>query len=229
MPLDMAARTVVITGASRGLGRAMARGFAAAGHTVLGCGRSTGAVAELTAELGEPHDFQVVDVTGPSLDDWAERSIEGFGAPDLLINNAALMNQVANLWEVPPEEFAALLDVNVNGTFRVLRAFLPAMIERRTGVVVNFSSGWGRSTSPRVAPYCATKFAVEGLTGALAQELPPGLAAVALNPGVIDTDMLRTAWGEGAAAYAGPESWAERAVPFLLRLGPADNGGSLTV
>ena len=95
--------------------------------------------------------------------------------------------------------------------------------------MVNFSSGWGRSTAPGVAPDCATRFAVEGMTRALAQELPPGLAAIALNPGIVDTDMLRTAWSDGAAAHPTPEKWAVRAVPFLLGLGPGDNGGSLSV
>ena len=81
-------------------------------------------------------------------------------------------------------------------------------------MIVNFSSGWGRSTSPEVAPYCATKYAIEGLTLALAQELPEGMCAVPLNPGIINTDMLQTAFGEGASAYPTPEKWAEKAVPF---------------
>ena len=93
---------------------------------------------------------------------------------------------------------------------------------------MNFSSGWGRSVSPEVAPYCATKYAIEGLTKALAAELPEGMAAVPLNPGVIDTDMLRSCFGKEAAAYPSPEEWADAAVPFLLRLGPKDNGKSLT-
>jgi NAD(P)-dependent dehydrogenase (short-subunit alcohol dehydrogenase family) len=96
-------------------------------------------------------------------------------------------------------------------------------------VIVNLSSGWGRSTSPEVAPYCATKYAIEGLTKALAQELPPGMAAVPLNPGVIDTDMLRQAWADDAGAYPKADDWARRAAPFLLGLGPKDNGKSLTV
>jgi NAD(P)-dependent dehydrogenase (short-subunit alcohol dehydrogenase family) len=69
-------------------------------------------------------------------------------------------------------------------------------------VIVNLSSGWGRSVSPEVAPYCATKWAIEGLTQAFAKELPEGLAAVALNPGVIDTDMLRLAFGDDSERYA---------------------------
>src|SRR5438552_145986 len=122
-----------------------------------------------------------------------------------------------------------LMAVNVMGVANVLRHFLPAMIERQSGVVVNFSSGWGRSTAPEVAPYCASKFAVEGLTRALAQELPAGMAAVPLNPGVIDTDMLRQAWADEAGGYPTADRWADRAAPFLLALGPKDNGKSLPV
>jgi NAD(P)-dependent dehydrogenase (short-subunit alcohol dehydrogenase family) len=139
------------------------------------------------------------------------------------------MNDPAPLWEVPAEEFDALIDVNVKGVANVIRAFVPAMVERGSGVIVNLSSGWGRSTSPEVAPYCASKYAVEGLTLALAQELPAGMAAVPLNPGVIDTDMLRQCWDEEAGAYPTAEEWAARAAPFLLGLGPKDNGRSLTV
>jgi len=111
----------------------------------------------------------------------------------------------------------------------VIRRFVPAMVERGTGVIVNLSSGWGRSTSPEVAPYCASKYAIEGLTKSLAQELPGGMAAIPLNPGVIDTDMLRQAWADGAAAYVKADEWAETAAPFLLQLGPKDNGKSLSV
>jgi NAD(P)-dependent dehydrogenase (short-subunit alcohol dehydrogenase family) len=111
----------------------------------------------------------------------------------------------------------------------VIFSFLFSMIQRGTGVVVNFSSGWGRSTSPEVAPYCATKWGIEGLTAALAQELPAGLAAIALNPGIIDTRMLRSCFGEGASSYPTPEEWAKAAVPFLTSLGARHNGKALTV
>ncbi len=225
----MSARFAVVTGTSRGLGRVLAEGLAAAGLEVAGCGRDGKRLRELAARLGPPHDMQVVDVTSDKVEPWAAGLVERFGPPDLLVNNAALMNNPAPLWQVPTEEFAAVVEVNVKGIHNVLRAFLPAMVERRRGVIVNVSSGWGRSTSPEVAPYCATKFAVEGLSRALAQELPGGMAAVALNPGVIDTDMLRRVWGGSAAAYPSPSEWAMRAVPFLLGLGPERNGASLTV
>jgi NAD(P)-dependent dehydrogenase (short-subunit alcohol dehydrogenase family) len=111
----------------------------------------------------------------------------------------------------------------------VIRHLLPAMIEVGHGIIVNFSSGWGRSASAEVAPYCATKWAMEGLTQALAQELPAGLAAIPLNPGIIHTAMLDSCFGKEASTFPKPSEWAQRAVPFILGLGPEDNGQSLSV
>src|SRR5262245_44511246 len=223
------ARLIVLTGATRGLGRALAEKFVALGHRVCGCGRSREGTAELRRRFPD-HDFAAVDVAdGGAVAAWARRVLAERGTPDLLLNNAALINRNAPRWEVPADEFDRLIDVNVKGVANVLRQFVPAMVARQSGVVVNFSSGWGRSTSPEVAPYCASKFAVEGLTRALAQELPRGMAAVPLNPGVIDTDMLRQAWADGASAYPKADAWAKRAAPFLLGLGAKDNGRSLTV
>lgn len=222
-------RTVVITGVSRGLGRAMVDRFIADGHRVFGCARSVEQIDDLRSKHGGPHGFEVVEVTDRrQVEAWSARVLEAAGPPDLLINNAAIINANARLWEVPPKEFGHVIDVNIKGVYLVLRSFLPAMIARRRGVVVNFSSGWGRSTSSEVAPYCATKWAIEGLTQALAAELPDGMAAVPLNPGIIHTDMLASCFGEMASSYPTPEAWARTAVPFLLRLGPRDNGRPLT-
>ena len=121
-----------------------------------------------------------------------------------------------------------MLDVNIGGVASTIRAFVPTMVERGSGVIVSLSSGWGRSTAPDVGPYCTTKWAIEGLARSLADDLPRGLASVALNPGIIDTDMLRECWGDGAGAYPSPDAWARVAAPFLLGLGPANNGEALT-
>jgi NAD(P)-dependent dehydrogenase (short-subunit alcohol dehydrogenase family) len=225
-----AGRVVVLSGATRGLGRALAAELAERGHTVVGCGRSEAGVSELRAGFGEPHRFDVIDVADwGRVEAWARTTLAELPAPDLIINNAGVMNRPAPLWKVPAEELAAVLRVNVGGTANLIRAFLPAMIAAGRGVVVNMSSGWGRSTAPEVAPYCASKFAVEGLTRALAEELPPGLAAVALNPGIIDTDMLRSCWAGEAGSFPAPAAWAAHAAPFILRLSARDNGRSLTV
>ena len=221
---------IVLTGASRGLGRALTDGFTERGHVVYGCSRSEQAIAKLRADFPDNGHFARVDVANDdAVAAWAEEVLADGGAPDLLINNAALMNETTELWNVPLETFHALTDVNINGMFHVLRHFVPVMIERGEGVIVNLSSGWGRSTSPEVAPYCATKWAVEGLTRALAQELPRGLAAIPLNPGVIDTDMLRSAWGSSAGGFPKADAWGKIAVPFLLSLDTSHNGEPLTV
>lgn len=223
-------KLVVITGVSRGLGRAMVEEFIRRGHTIAGCGRSASAVAELAKRAGAPHDFAVVDVASDeAVQAWAKRVLQSHGTPDLLLNNAALINRNAPLWKVGAREFSDVVDVNLKGVANVIRHFVPAMVAKRSGVIVNFSSGWGRSTSAEVAPYCATKWAMEGLTQALAQELPAGMAAVPLNPGIINTDMLQSCFGSSASSYPTAKQWAKSAVPFLLKLGPADNGSPLTV
>ncbi len=223
-------KIVLITGVSRGLGRAMAEEFIRLSHAVLGCGRSADDIARLQKQFGPTHDFAVVDVAGDGqVAAWAKRILKSHGAPDLLLNNAGLINRNAPLWEISAREFSGVVDVNLKGTANVIRHFVPAMVKRKSGVIVNFSSGWGRSTAAEVAPYCATKWAIEGLTQALAQELPPGMAAVPLNPGIINTQMLQSCFGGSALGYPTAEEWAKIAVPFLLKLGASDNGRPLTV
>jgi NAD(P)-dependent dehydrogenase (short-subunit alcohol dehydrogenase family) len=221
---------IVLTGVTRGLGRALLEGFVAEGHVVAGCGRNGKAIDELSKMYRGPHRFEAVDVTNDAaVKRWAGAVLKDHRAPDLLINNAAVINHSAPLWQISGEEFDEVMAINVNGVANVIRHFVPAMIERGSGVIANFSSGWGQSTSPEVAPYCATKFAIEGLTHALAQELPTGMAAVPVNPGIIDTEMLRACFGEAAGSYPTPKHWARRAVPFFLGLGPRHNGRSLAV
>src|SRR5688500_4903067 len=121
--MGMSARKVILlTGATRGLGRALVPKFAAAGHVVLGCGRAAEHVAALRRECPPPHDFAVVDVAvDAQARDWAARLLASHGPPDLVLNNAALMNIPAPLWQVPAAEFDALVDVNVKGVANVLR------------------------------------------------------------------------------------------------------------
>lgn len=225
----MSALRVVVTGVSRGLGRAMLDEFASHGHVVHGCATSPRVIDELKQTFPRPHTLEVVDVSdADQVSAWAD-TVFDYGAPDLVINNAALMNTTAVLWEVPTVEFTKLMKVNVSGTFHVIQSFVPRMIREGRGVIVNFSSGWGRSTSPEVVPYCASKWAIEGLSRGLAQELPRGMACVAINPGIIYTDMLASCFGASASSYSSPGEWAARAVPFLLSLDASDNGRSVDV
>ena len=223
-------RIILITGVSRGLGRAMAEEFIRLGNTVIGCGRLEKAIAELKKSFPPPHDFTVCDVSSDEqVAAWAKHVLSNHEPPDLLLNNAALIARNAPLWKVPAREFSEVIDVNIKGVANVIRHFVPAMIARHSGVIVNFSSGWGRSADTEVAPYCATKWAIEGLTNSLAQELPPGMAAVPLNPGISGTDMLRSCFGGSSSSYPSPTQWAAKAVPFLLGITAKDNGRQLTV
>jgi NAD(P)-dependent dehydrogenase (short-subunit alcohol dehydrogenase family) len=223
-------KVVVITGVSRGLGRAMVDEFVRLGHTVAGCARSGKEVQALAETYRPPHSFHAIDVVDDAaVAEWAKNAVDASGPPDLLINNAALINRNAPLWRISADEFSGVIDVNIKGVANVIRHFLPSMLQRKVGVIVNFSSGWGRSTDAEVAPYCATKWAIEGLTQALAQELPSGMAAVPLNPGIINTDMLRSSFGGSASSYPSAAQWAKRAVPFLISLGAEHNGQPLSV
>jgi NAD(P)-dependent dehydrogenase (short-subunit alcohol dehydrogenase family) len=224
---------VVITGVSRGLGRAMAEEFVSARHKVFGCARTECEIDDLTSKHPD-HDFQIVDVASDTeVRAWAERLVQTHGAPNLVLNNAAVINLKAPLWEVGVRDFSDEVDINIKGVVNVIRHFLPPMILRRQGVIVNFGSRWGRTSEKQMAPYCATKWAVVALTRALAEELrPKGVAAIALNPGIVRTGMLQRYLGginPDTSSYMAPEEWAKIAVPFILRLGLKDTGKIRTI
>ena len=221
--------TIVITGVTKGLGRALAEQYIHLDHTVIGCGRNIETITEMKTDFPVSTNFQVVNIDDhQQVQDWAKNILSRFGAPDFLLNNAGIINRNSTLWNIPETEFSKVIDTNIKGVYYTIKEFLPSMIKVRKGIVVNFSSGWGRSTSPEVAAYCSTKWAIEGLSKSLAQEIPKGMACVALNPGVIDTDMLRSCWGKNASAYIKPKNWASKAAPYILRINEKDNGASLT-
>lgn len=226
----MAGKIVLLTGATRGLGRALVPEFVRRGHVVLGCGRSRKEIEQLRRTYEKPHDFYMMDVSSDEeVKSFASLLVNTTGVPDLVLNNAAIINRNARLWEISARDFSEVIDINLKGIANIIRHFVPEMVKRKSGVIVNFSSGWGRSTDAEVAPYCASKWAVEGLTLALAQELPAGVSAVSLNPGIINTDMLQSCFGPAAANYPSPADWAKTAAPFLLDLGPSDNGKQLEI
>lgn len=241
-------KTVLITGVSRGLGRALALELAKRGHTIVGCSRSQDKLNSLEAELASAstpsssssssssssqgkHLIMSVDVrSNSSVEELAHAVREKKSIPDILVNNAGTINRNNRLWEVPVEDFDNVIDTNVKGVANMMRHFIPLMLDRKQqGVIVNLSSGWGRSAAGQVAPYCASKWAIEGLTRSVAKELPIGVAIVALSPGVVNTDMLQSCFGTSASLYQTPEAWAPKAATMILNLTVADNGMSLTV
>lgn len=224
------ARKILLTGVSQGLGRSLVDGFIARGHQVAGCARTEKKVQELSELYPGPNVFDVVDISSDvSVERWIAQLVPTFGVPDLIINNAAVITKNAPLWSVAVEDFEELMRINVNGTFSIIRHVMPHLIRMRSGVIANISSGWGRSVAADVAAYCASKWAIEGMTLALAEDLPQGLAAVSVNPGIINTDLLQSCFGPSADQAPTPEQWATRAVPFFLGLGIEDNGRSLSL
>lgn len=235
----MTPRRVLLTGVSQGLGEALAIGLIQAGHSVAGCSRnipnlddsSTSTSALVDAfHASKTSLLDSVDLTDDAaVRAWIKDVLTDWGTPNLVINNAGVINKNCALWDVPLDEFEQVIAVNVTGVFSVIRHILPAMIQTGEGVIANISSGWGRTVAAEVAPYCASKWGIEGLTLALAEDLPDGLAAVPVNPGVINTAMLQSCFGPTASNAPTPSQWAKRAVPFFLGLNARDNGSSLSV
>ena len=201
--------------------------FASRGWKVGGGARNHKDLEVLKNELNGHHFIDFLDVTDPGgVQSFANRMEKVLGVPNLLVNNAGLINRNASLTEISPEEFSSVLEVNLGGIHNMIRSFVPKMIKQGHGIIANFSSYWGQSTAPDVAPYCASKWGVEGLTRSLAQEVPKGLAAIAFNPGVINTDMLQSTFGSQANGYPTPQQWASEAVTRLIHLSTEDNGNT---
>ncbi|MES9784835.1 MULTISPECIES: SDR family oxidoreductase [Bacillus cereus group] len=223
-------KSVIITGVTQGLGRAMVDRFDELGWNIYGCGRSKDKIEELKKQYSKIHDFQVIDVSdSQQVNNWANYILNRHTAPDMIINNASIVNQNAQLWKITAQEFENVMNVNVNGVVNVIRAFVPAMLARKEGIIINMSSSWGREGEAELAPYCASKFAIEGITKSLALELPHGMAVVALDPGgSISTPMLKSCAPQYINESPTPETWSHKATQYILNITIDKNGDSLT-
>ncbi|HDR6215964.1 MULTISPECIES: SDR family oxidoreductase [Bacillus cereus group] len=223
-------KSVIITGVTQGLGRAMVDRFHELGWNIYGCGRSKDKIEELKKQYSKIHDFQVIDVSdSQQVNNWANYILNTHTAPDMIINNASIVNQNAQLWKITAQEFENVMNVNVNGVVNVIRAFVPAMVARKEGIIINMSSSWGREGEAELAPYCASKFAIEGITKSMALELPHGMAVLALDPGgSISTPMLKSCAPQYINESPTPETWSHKAIEYILNITIDKNGDSLT-
>ena len=207
-------RVGIITGASSGIGRAVARALAAEGAAVVLAARRMerleADVRELQAAGGQALAVQT-DVT--RLDDvraLVNAAMNAFGRVDILVNNAGIM-PLSPFTEGRVEDWTRMVDVNVNGVLHGIAAVLPVMLEQGTGHIVNVGSVAGRRPFPGGTVYAATKFAVRCLSWGLHLELGAehGIRATDIQPGYVDTELINT-MPDAEAREAWAERWADK-------------------
>lgn len=197
--------TWFITGASRGFGREVALEALRRGDSVAATARDVSQLAELKAEGGERVLALRLDVTSPEqIADSTAQALAHFGGIDVLLNNAGI-GYFAAVEESSESEVRRMMEINVFGLAAVTNALLPAMRARRSGTILNVSSVGGVRSFPAVGWYNASKFAVEGLSEALQQEVGPlGIRVVLVEPSGFATD-----WAGSSAAEVAPEKEIE--------------------
>lgn len=186
--------TVFVTGASSGFGEATARLFAKEGARLVLIARRAERLKSLAAELKKSYgtESQIVALDVSNFDK-AKKAFdalkEPFLIPDILVNNAGLVRGMAKLWEVTPDEWNEMIDVNVKGVLNITRILLPKMVDVNRGHIINVGSTSGYGTYPGGGVYCATKFALRALTDTLRMELVATPIRVSLvSPGMAKTE-----------------------------------------
>jgi NAD(P)-dependent dehydrogenase (short-subunit alcohol dehydrogenase family) len=191
--MDFAGKTVFVTGATRGIGLAIATRFKADGARVIGTGTAQAAAVNdldeyVCADFSRTEDVQACATRLAAL------------APDILINNAGI-NKIAPFAEITLEDFTRIQTVNVTAPFLLCKAAAPAMRQRGWGRIVNISSIWGKISREHRVSYSASKFAIDGLTLAIALEYArDGVLANCVAPGFTDTELTRRVLGESQLA-----------------------------
>ncbi len=212
-------KTVLITGASRGIGAATARVLAEMGANLVLAARSGDALAAVAQDTGgRAMQCDVSDY------DQVRALVEAAGPIDALINNAGVIDPIARLSDSDPVAWGRVVDVNVKGVYHALRATLPGMIARGSGTVINISSGAATSALEGWSHYCATKAAVLSLTRVADKEVRnSGVRVIGLSPGTVATDMQRRIAASGVnpvsgldwSAHIQPE-WVGQAIAVLM-------------
>lgn len=191
--MRLAQKTAIVTGSTRGIGRAIAERLAALGASVAVCGRN-GAQAEevaaaIVAQGGSAHGFRCDVTSTDDVESLVQRVQEVFGSIDILVNNAGITRD-SLLMRMREDDWDHVLDVNLKSIYRCTKAVLRPMLKRRSGRIINITSVVGISGNVGQANYAASKAAVIGFTKSLAREVASrGITVNAVAPGYIETDM----------------------------------------
>lgn len=191
MSYSLEGRTAVVTGASRGIGAAIATTLSSSGARVALLARSEAAIKAVAEKIGNGAEAIVCDVTDPkSVDAAAAVVLEKFGGvPDIIVNNAGMF-QIKPIAEIEPDEFLATLKTGVVAAFLLVRQFLPAMYERRSGDIVTIGSSADRTAFAGNSAYAASKFAARALHEVLrAESRGTGVRTTLLSPSGVDTSL----------------------------------------
>jgi len=224
---------ILITGITSGIGLALAKEFANCGHTIIGCGRNIPQLSALELLQPQKHSLSQIDVSNDDkVRQWANEVCKKYDKIDIIINNASTKISLLSTWEISTYDFEQTIKTNIFGIASVIRYFVPKMVKNKEGIIINITSEWGKYADAYVSSYCASKFAVEGLTQSLAKELPKGMVAVALNPFFVRTKLLEECKGLFLPGEyeltVTPDEWAKFSVPKILEINHGHNGQSIT-
>lgn len=235
-------RVALITGASRGIGEATARYFAERATNLVLLSRSEKPLNALAASMRNSN-ASVLTFTGDvsrfaDVEAACQAAIEAFGGIDILVNNAGTIDPIARIENSDPEAWGRVIDTNLKGVYHGLRAVIPHMLTRGSGIVVNISSGAATSALEGWSHYCASKAGVLSLTKCAHKEFAErGIRVVGLSPGTVISDMQDSIRESGINPVSQldpsahiPADWVARAIGFLCTDAASDfDGGDFTL
>lgn len=228
MKLD--GKVVMITGASRGIGEAAAHAFAAAGAKVALVARSADRIKAIAKDIGEGAIALPCDVSSyDDLDAATAKTVETFGAVDVFIGNAGMIDPISHLAQADPEAWGKLIDINLKGVFNGMRSVLPRMIESGSGTIITVSSGAAHGPVEAWSAYCSSKAGAYMLTRCGDKEnRDKGIRVLGLSPGTVATEMQREIKASGINPVSQldwsdhiPPEWAAQALVWMCS-GDAD-------
>lgn len=211
-------KTVLITGASSGIGEACAIAFAAKGAHLINIARRKDRLDALEQELKSKYKTDVTSIVLDVADTQAvKKELNQLShVPDILLNNAGLAKGLNKVWETPPEDWNLMMDVNVKGLLNVSHEIIPKMLKANSGHIINVGSIAGHDTYPGGGIYCATKYAVRAITDTLRKELvETPLRVSMISPGLVETEFSKV-------RFSGDETKAESVYQNIEALTPED-------